>query len=149
MEISTPFLELMLGFREIEGHETITTAVSVLFTVTFLFARVFYFGFGLYRSLMFWQAPTAEAMEGIGDRVYAVIAIQALYTVVLGQDNCTSTQLPFKTCYPTVLCLQVGKLVGIIMGKSIFDELESIESAGYADGQQKTLNKCSPSDSLV
>ena len=53
-----------------------TKVASLLFAVTFLFTRIFYFGYGLYRSLMFWHAPAPEALAALGDRATAVQALQ-------------------------------------------------------------------------
>lgn len=81
MENSGPFLEIMLVFREIEGHETLTSVGTVIFGVLFLLLRVGYFGYGLYRSLMFWQEPTTEVLDALGERVPFVIGIQIIYSL--------------------------------------------------------------------
>ena len=64
MEISTPVLNVMLVFRNVEGADGIATAAGVLFALLFYFARVFLFGWGLWRSLSFWWA--AESAFGAG-----------------------------------------------------------------------------------
>jgi len=104
MEISTPFLEFLLTFRELEGHQTLTKVASLLFAVTFLFTRIFYFGYGLYRSLMFWHAPAPEALAALGDRATAVQALQGLF--FLGWI----VQLVWAKTL-------VSKLVGLVVGK--------------------------------
>mmetsp|Transcript_26326 Transcript_26326/g.43711 ORF Transcript_26326/g.43711 Transcript_26326/m.43711 type:complete len:281 (-) Transcript_26326:169-1011(-) len=54
MEVSTPFLNVMIVMRCLEGFTAVADAASVLFAVAFIGVRVGYFGWGLWRSIAFW-----------------------------------------------------------------------------------------------
>jgi len=122
MELSGPFLELMLIFRELKGHESLTSAASLTFGICFLVVRVFYFGYGLLRSLSFWHQPPQEAIDALGDRVPAVMAMQGFY--VLGY------------CIQLIWARTITqKLLGYFGGKSAQQQVEKLES--FDKTQQK------------
>lgn len=121
MEISTPFLDIMLTSREMEGYNTVTTISTVLFALSFLVTRVGYFGYGLYRSLSFWQVASPEALAAVSDRINVVMTLQALFVGGYLLQLFWARQI-------------VGKLMGIVMGKKISEEVDNVE---YQDGGKK------------
>jgi len=79
MEASTPALELMLTLRSVDGYDAITQSIAIVFTVVFITTRVFWFGYGLMRSLSFWVDPEPEVLAGLGDRVGPMLCLQGLF----------------------------------------------------------------------
>ena len=76
MEMSTPFLEPMLMLRSVHGYEKQVDVVQALFAVVFIFVRVFFYGYGLFRSLTFWWVAPEAALLAVEDRKTVTITLQ-------------------------------------------------------------------------
>jgi len=92
MEISSPALSTMLIFRQVRGsiktplglleYSQIETVAALVFMPLFLIARVFVFGYAMWRCMQVWVLQPPLVMTALGDGSYSaeVLCIQqALY----------------------------------------------------------------------
>jgi len=75
METSTPVLQLMLMLRAVQGNEAIVGSLGSIFALLFFLTRILFFGFGIFRSLMFWTG----AGPTVGDRLSLAVVVQAFF----------------------------------------------------------------------
>ena len=80
METSTPALEMMSIARCVEGFNgKALNLIKSVFALSFILSRVVLFGYGLFRSLLFWRDAEEQQFYGLADRVYGLIILQVCF----------------------------------------------------------------------